>query len=700
MYDFLVTTSRGLDELLIEELGQLCPGVTFKTKPGQVFFQAELVDGYRICLWSRLANRVFLQLARGDVNHADDLYQIASSVNWSSHFKTSDEFIVDFAGTNKQINNSQFGALKIKDAIVDQFSALFDERPSVNKASPDIRVHARLKRNECGIYLDLSGKSLHQRHYRLDTGPAPIKEHVACAMLMRSGWHKETEKPLVDPMCGSGTIVIEAALMACNIAPGLHRDKWGFDSWLQHDTTAWEALLDLAKNAKKESHKDIFANDIDNRVLKNAKQNADAAGVFQYIQFSNRDALKFSTPKHLEAGFLVSNPPYGERLGELTTLLPLFQNWGEGLKTHFKGWRLSLLTANRDLLRQLKLLAKKEYKLNNGSLECQLVNYVMDEKNCEIKQQQGEGDFANRVRKNLKRLNKWLKTQDTNCYRIYDADLPEYNVAVDRYDDWLVVQEYAAPKDVPEQKTIRRLHEILIALPLVTGVEPKKMVLKVRAQQKGTSQYEKTGAQKQTLEVFENGAKFLVNLKDYLDTGLFLDHRITRQKVRAMSQGKDVLNLFSYTGSVSVHAALGKARSVTTVDMSKTYLDWAKENFRLNRLSGAYEFIQADCTTWLQNHNKKYDLIFVDPPSFSNSKRMGSTWDVQRDHTALLRHAIGCLNPGGTILFSNNLRQFKLDQPSLSQLGVTVTNISAETLPEDFQRNPKIHHCWIMELEN
>ena len=699
MYDFLVTTSRGLDELLIEELTELCPGVSFKTKPGQVFFQGELSHAYKACLWSRLANRVFVQLAHGQVNHADDLYQIASSVNWSSHFKVTDEFLVDFAGTNKQINNSQFGALKIKDAIVDQFNALYEQRPSVNKSSPDIRVHARLRRNECSIYLDLSGRSLHQRHYRQDTGPAPIKEHVACAMLMRSGWYKQQDKPLVDPMCGSGTIAIEAALISKNVAPGLHRETWGFSNWLNHQQDVWQQMLNDAAQVITEGNRNIFANDVDGRVLKHAKQNANTADVFHCIQFSNRDAVKFSVPEHLDKGFIVSNPPYGERLGELTTLLPLFQGWGASLKRKFQHWNLSLLTANRDLLRQLKLLSNKEYKLNNGSLECQLVNYHLDEKNCQIRESQNDGDFANRLRKNVKNLNKWLKTQNTNCYRLYDADLPEYNVAIDRYDDWLVVQEYAAPKDVPEQKAVRRLHEVLIALPQVTGVDPKKMVLKVRAQQKGTSQYQKSSEDKHMMEVFENGAKFLVNLKDYLDTGLFLDHRITRQKVKELALGKDVLNLFSYTGSVSVYAALGKARSVTTVDMSKTYLDWAKQNFRLNGLTGAYEFIQADCTAWLQEHKKHYDLIFIDPPSFSNSKRMGNTWDVQRDHVELIGSAAKCLNPNGIIIFSNNLRQFKLDKQAISKLGFNTTNISQETLPEDFKRNPKIHHCWIMQLE-
>lgn len=700
MLDFLVTTARGLDELLLMELKLLVPDAVFKSKPGHLLFSAELVDAYRICMHSRLANRVLLKLAEQPINNADDLYKLASSVNWTSHFSVDHDFVVDFIGTNREINNSQFGALKVKDAIVDQFSDLFDSRPSINKLAPHIRVQARLHRQQLSLFLDLSGQSLHQRHYRQRTGSAPLKEHLACAMLMRSGWYNNQDKPLLDPMCGSGTVVIEAALIAARIAPGLNRKKWGFTHWKQHDEAAWQSVLEKADSIKVKPTSDFIANDIDKGILALAKQNADSAGVFDYITFANSDATKYAL-NNKDSGYIVSNPPYGERLGELTELLPVFQKWGVGLKTHFKDWKMSLLTSNRDLLRQLKLLAKKEYKLMNGKLECVLVNYDLDEKNCEIKEGQSiGGDFANRLAKNLKKLARWKASQNTNCFRIYDADLPEYNVAIDQYADWIVVQEYAAPKDIPEHKTRRRLHEVLVSIPQVTGVASANIVLKTRSVQKGTNQYQKVADKNSKIQVFENGAKLLVNLQDYLDTGLFLDHRITRQKVQNLSKQKDVLNLFAYTGSVSVHAALGNARSVTTVDMSKTYIDWARENFQLNGLKGAYEFIQADCLSWLASHHKRYDLIFVDPPSFSNSKRMEDTWDVQRDHVKLLVDVKKCLNAGGKIIFSNNLRQFKLDVAAIKDIGLTIENISNQTLPEDFKRNPKIHHCWMLSLND
>jgi 23S rRNA (guanine2445-N2)-methyltransferase / 23S rRNA (guanine2069-N7)-methyltransferase len=700
MLEFLVTAAKGLDELLLEELSSICPNSQLKSKPGQVVMFADLEDAYKVCLWSRLANRVLLKLTDGPVAKAEDLYTIADQVNWPTHFTTKQTFVVDFNGTNQQINNTQFGALKIKDAIVDQFTTFFDERPSISKLSPDLRIHARLWRDNLSIYLDLSGRSLHQRHYRVKTGLAPVKEHIACAMLIRSGWSKEQELPLIDPMCGAGTIVIEAALMAANIAPGLKREYWGFTHWQQHEDAVWQSMLLEAKQQIKAPSSLIYANDLDLGVLALAKENAHNADVFQLIQFSHKDVNNFHV-SGTQPGFIVSNPPYGERLSDTASLFPLFQQWGAWLKQNFKNWHLSLLTSNRDLLRQMKLNAKKEYQLMNGKLECQLVNYVLDEQNCQEREVKLiQNDFVNRLNKNLVRSKKWLKSQNIDCYRLYDADLPEYNVAIDCYADWLVVQEYAAPKNVPEHVAKRRLHEIVAALPQVTQIEPDHIVLKVREQQKGKNQYQKVAQTRQTIQVLENGALFLVNLKDYLDTGLFLDHRITRQLVQQQAKGKDVLNLFAYTGSVSVFAALGGAKSVTTVDMSNTYIEWAKDNFHLNKLKGAYHFEQADCLTWLRQHKQKYDLIFIDPPSFSNSKRMDSTWDVQRDYLDLIKDALTCLNTKGNIFFSNNLRQFKLDETSINQLGLKVTDLTKQTIPEDFQRNPKIHHCWLLSKED
>ncbi len=698
MNTILVTTSRGLDKLLKQEILTLCPDAQIKLAPGMMQFEGSKEDAYRLCLWSRLANRVIWVLATGKANDADALYDTAMSVDWQLHMASSHTLSVQFIGTNFAIKNTQFGAVKIKDAIVDQFVEQGLARPSVERKLPDFPVYARLQRDNVIIGLDMAGASLHQRAYRQQTGDAPLKEHIACAMLMRSGWTENTEAPLTDIMCGSGTIAIEAAYIARNIAPGMKRQFWGFNKWLGHEAAIWDALVESALASQKPAATGIYAADSSRKMVSIAKANADFAGVFSDISFSVQDATKSSPPTAVP-GFVVSNPPYGERLGELTSLIPLFNDWGKRFKEAWKGWHVTLLSSNRDLLRVLKLRASKDYAMNNGKLECRLVNYALNEENVvQFNEDAGDHEFANRLKKNLKRLKSWIKKTDTNCYRIYDADLPDYNVAIDRYDDWLVVQEYAPPKTVSEDKARKRLQEVLLYLPTVTGVSPKQIALKVRSQQKGTKQYEKFNQTGEMMTVHENGAQFLVNLTDYLDTGLFLDHRNTRQKVMQLAKGKDVLNLFSYTGSVSVFAAKGGAKSVTTVDMSKTYLDWAKKNVALNKLQGPHAFIQADCTTWLSDHKGKYDLIFIDPPSFSNSKRMQSTWDVQRDHIMMLTHAHKCLNEKGTIIFSNNKRGFKLDSAALETLGFEIENITKETIPEDFARKGNIHQCWVLTL--
>jgi 23S rRNA (guanine2445-N2)-methyltransferase / 23S rRNA (guanine2069-N7)-methyltransferase len=312
--------------------------------------------------------------------------------------------------------------------------------------------------------------------------------------------------------------------------------------------------------------------------------------------------------------------------------------------------------------------------------------------------EQSRAIIANRLKKNFKHLSRWARRNQVDCYRVYDADIPEYSAAIDIYKDWVCVQEYEAPKSIDSAKAEQRLNTIIDVIPESLGTEKNRIVLKTRRQQKGLDQYEKHSDVRHEMTVVEGGLKFYVNLYDYLDTGLFLDHRITRSMIREMAQGKRFLNLFSYTGSVSVYAAAGGASSTTTVDMSKTYLEWAKRNFDLNGFApDTHEFIQQDCIKWLKQQSgvkNRYDLIFIDPPTFSNSKRMESVFDVQRDHVFLIESAMKLMSDDGILVFSNNFRKFKLDAGIERQF--EVRDISVKTIPEDFRRNQKIHRCWII----
>ena len=716
MKQLLATTARGFEELLKSELTEL-GAQDAKVAQGGVHYWADDETLYRTLLWSRLSSRILLPIVQAKVFSDLDLYSAVVGMNWLDYFDEKVHFFVDFNGTNQEIRHTQFGAMRVKDGIVDYFERHGRARPNVDKEQPDIRIHAYLNRDDVVLSLDLSGDALHMRGYREDTGKAPLRETLAAAIVLRSGWQKGT--PLVDPMCGSGTLLIEAAQMEAQIAPQLYRPHWGFDFWLGHNQVAWEKVkeeaLALAEAEKqRENPPHFYGFDLDHRVLQKAKQNAKNAGVAHLMQWQQGDVAAIKNPSPNLAGTVICNPPYGERLGTTPALIALYSVFGQRLKQQFSGWNASIFSGEPSLLDCLRLRSHRQFKAKNGPLDCVQKNYQIAER---AEQSAVENalefdrtssvssdvavDFANRLQKNIKKIEKWAKQQGLDAYRLYDADLPEYNLAVDRYADHIVVQEYAAPKNIDENKARQRLLDAVNATLNVTGIETNKLILKVRQKQKGTNQYEKLANKGEYFYVNEYGVKLWVNLTDYLDTGLFLDHRLTRKMLGEMAQGKDFLNLFAYTGSATVHAALGKAKSTTTVDMSNTYLNWAEQNLLLNDIEGKHhKLIQADCLQWLEKCDRQFDLIFVDPPTFSNSKRMEDSWDVQRDHIKLMTNLKRILRPNGTIVFSNNKRGFKMDFAKLEELGLSAVEISHKTLPLDFERNKQIHNCWLVRAES
>ncbi|MDY4332766.1 bifunctional 23S rRNA (guanine(2069)-N(7))-methyltransferase RlmK/23S rRNA (guanine(2445)-N(2))-methyltransferase RlmL [Pectobacterium brasiliense] len=698
MNALFASTARGLEELLKSELESL-GAQSCAVVQGGVHFEGDNRLLYQSLLWSRLASRILLPLNEFKVHSDLDLYLGVQAIDWSTIFSIDKTFAVHFTGTNEDIRNSQYGALKVKDAIVDSFTRKTGQRPDVAKQQPDIRVNVFLQRDMASVSLDLSGDGLHQRGYRDLAGLAPLKENLAAAIVLRSGWKSGT--PLVDPMCGSGTLLIEAAMIASDRAPGLHRTHWGFNAWLKHDAELWREVTAEAQQRARQglqaTTSRFFGSDNDRRVIEIAKANARRAGVAELISFDVRDAAQLKNPlPEGPRGTVVSNPPYGERLESEPALIALHNMLGRKMKSDFGGWQLSLFSASPELLSCLQLRAERQFKAKNGPLDCVQKNYQLAETQGESAGQIAE-DFANRLRKNLRKLEKWAKQQGIECYRLYDADLPEYNVAVDRYGSWVVVQEYAPPKTVDAQKARQRLFDVINATLSVLELPSNRLVLKTRERQKGKNQYEKLAQKGDFLLMEEFGAKLWVNLTDYLDTGLFLDHRIARKMLGEMSRGKDFLNLFAYTGTASVHAGLGGARSTTTVDMSRTYLEWAEKNLRVNGLTGRqHRLIQADCLSWLHNANEQFDVIFIDPPTFSNSKRMEESFDVQRDHLALMKDLKRLLRRGGTIMFSNNKRGFQMDTAGLTALGLNAKEITAQTQSQDFARNRQIHNCWLL----
>jgi len=725
-YQLFASTPKAMENILADELKEL-GAKDVHPKLAGVSFQGNLEMAYRACLWSRTANRILLPLSSFEVNSKEDLYDAVKKINWFDHFKPDDTFVVSFSAKHSDvINNSHFGSLVVKDAIVDQMRAKFHKRPNIDTHRPNIRINVYLNAENAQLSLDLSGESLHKRGYRAENVTAPIKENLAAAMLLRCGWPEIAKKggSLIDPMCGSGTLLLEAAMIAADFAPGLLRDYYGFMGWKQHDTECWQKLISEAENRKSvalENMPVIAGFDQSRRTVATAITHVENAGFQNKIHVERRDIQDAEPAESWQPGLLICNPPYGERLGDDEQIAQLYLQFGETLKANFKHWKASLIISNPEMGFRLGIRSQKPITLFNGPLECKLLRLEIEEKSFFIpkaKSQQERIDqitqshsiesadeqraemFANRLKKNLKKMTKWAKRGNVNCYRLYDADLPEYAVAVDLYRGeklWVNVQEYDPPKTITPHKANQRLAGILTEIPKVLDIDKSQVFLKIRRKQKNTDQYEKQNDTGKFYTIEENGCKFLVNFEDYLDTGLFLDHRPIRLLIQQQAKDKNFLNLFAYTGTASVHAAIGGAKSTTTIDMSNTYLEWAKNNFDLNNMTGNHNIIRADCQEWLkqqaqQTEKKQYELIFLDPPTFSNSKRMEDFFDIQRDYIELINHSLALLTESGTLYFSTNFKRFKMESQLFS--GAVIEDISRSTIPDDFSRSPKIHYCW------
>lgn len=716
-----ISCPPGVADLTAAELRNCGAAQVSEFKLG-VQAEGSLEVAYRACLWSRTASRVLMPLGTFPAATQEQLYEGISSIDWQQHLRPQGTLAIDFGGSSSGITHTHFGALKTKDAIVDQFRARTGERPSVQLDQPDVRIDVRLDRDRATVSLDLSGESLHRRAYRARGVAAPLKENLAAAVLLRCGWPAIAQEggDFLDPMCGSGTLVIEAAMMALDIAPGSLRSHFGFIGWQGHDRALWERLVAEARERREAGSTrriTLRGYDSDALAVRAAIENIERAKLRSFAHIERRELDQLTRQSEAPTGLVVTNPPYGERIGDQEQLQSLYETLGAKLREHFEGWKAAVLTGNPSLAKGLGINARRTHTLFNGRIECRLLRFDVSpaeyrgEKRspadeAQIRERPGAQMFANRLRKNIKSAQDWARRQNVDCYRIYDADMPEYAFAIDQYSDgeanrWVVVQEYAAPKTIQPQAARQRRNEALAVIPHELGIAADRLFIRERRQQKDGAQYEKLDNEREYDIVREQPYKFAVNFTDYLDTGLFLDHRLTRRYLGELARGKRFLNLFAYTGTATVYAAGGGAASSTTVDMSRTYLEWAKRNLALNNLAGPqHGFVQEDCLAWLQEQresSRRWDLMFIDPPTHSRSKRMEQDFDVQRDHVQLLTLAAQLLAPGGTIVFSNNYTRFRLDRDGLAAFDIE--DIGRKTLPKDFERNPKIHACYVLRAK-
>ncbi|MEO8747419.1 MAG: bifunctional 23S rRNA (guanine(2069)-N(7))-methyltransferase RlmK/23S rRNA (guanine(2445)-N(2))-methyltransferase RlmL [Rhodanobacter sp.] len=709
MSDYFATCPKGLEYLLRDELAGLGAEGVHEALAG-VYFSGSLEIAYKACLWSRLASRILLPLGEFDAADDEALYRGIQAIDWSTHLEARATLAVDAGTALSKLTHSQFIAQRVKDAVVDQFRQSTGERPDIDLEEPDIRINLHLRQDRATVSLDLAGSPLHRRGWRKTQGEAPLKENLAVAMLLRARWPEvyAAGGALLDPMCGSGTLLVEGALLAADVAPGLQRTYFGLLGWRQHDRALWEGLLTEARQRAERGLRALrsafFGSDSDPRMIQAATHNAQVAGVAGFFTLQRQEVAYAAPPPGADSGLLITNPPYGERLGDRAGMPELYRTLGDALRARFTGWHAAVLAGDVELGRALRLRPDKRYVLYNGALKTVLLTFdihAREETPRALKPlSAGAGMLKNRLEKNLRRLRKQMNSKQIHCWRAYDQDMPEYAAAIDVYadidgDEHLHIQEYRAPADVPEDLARTRMHELARVAGEVFGVPRERIALKTRERGSGGSRYGKLDQRDEYFEVEEGGLRFLINLTDYLDTGLFLDHRLVRAKVRELAAGKRFLNLFAYTASASVYAAAGGALETTSVDLSAPYLDWASRNLALNQFTGPrHRLVQRDALDFLRRDHGHYGLIFVDPPTFSNSKRAGD-FSVQRDHAELLAACAERLTRDGVIVFSNNFRRFKLDQDALEQHFV-IEDWTAPSIPIDFARRAGIHRCWLL----
>ena len=741
--ELFATCGTGLEAILGQELRDL--GMD-EVRPltGGVAFSADLERVYTALLWSRVASRILLVLGRVEATDSDSLYAGVHDFAWEDVVALGATIAVNARGTNDQLRDTRYTALRVKDAVCDRLRDERGERPDVDAQHPDLLIQVNLHAKRATVYIDLSGTSLENRGYRdAARSSSPfIHETLAAAMLLAADWPARAKRGemLVDSMCAAGTLVIEAALIAGDVAPGITRSAWGFSGWCGHDEKMWQAILDAADARAQAGSREpaIYATDSREREIACAQTRAKAAAISSFIDFlPSRDALASAIVRHAAARSLFASCLFVSTECLEATLPACYAQLAGELLDAKSLEAAVMLVEGQDADAYLGMERTRGYSCMNGSAPCDIALFdlhgdVSRGAQVNVRDRQvtvydaNAQQFADRLNKVFKQRRKWASKNGISAYRIYDADLPDYNMAIDLYEGTgrdvgrrlVHVAEYAPPKSIDATKAARRMADALNIASVVLDVSADDVFVKRRVRAKGGSQYardmrDETVAQRRCLIsnettslsncliTQENGLLFEVDLASYLDTGLFLDHRDTRELVGKLAAGKSFLNLFAYTCTASVYAAAHGAKFTTSVDLSNTYLQWGERNMELNGLmNGHQEFVRADCVEWVQQtrHTKmRWDLIFVDPPTFSNSAKMRTRgWDVQRDHAELLIGVSRLLTRGGAAVFSCNLRGFKLDRETIERAGVQVVDITDKTIPLDFERHVQVHHCFVL----
>jgi 23S rRNA (guanine2445-N2)-methyltransferase / 23S rRNA (guanine2069-N7)-methyltransferase len=708
--DLIATAAFGLEAVAKRELAAL--GYEGQIiGPGRIQFAGDLSAICRTNLWLRTADRVLLQVARFHADDFETLFETTKSLEWDRWIPVDGSFPVVGRSLKSQLSSVPACQRTVKKAVVESLLR-GHQTDSLPETGSLHKIEVAILKDEVTLTVDTTGPSLHKRGYRQQAAPAPLKETLAAALVLLSFWNPE--RPLIDPFCGSGTILCEAALIGRKIAPGSDR-SFVAETWPQIPERLWDDARTEAKDLVEPPFLErLIGTDVDERALRAARANAERAGVGELIHFQQKSFDQLTSKRQF--GCVITNPPYGERLGERSELNSLYQSIPEVLRK-LPTWSHFILTAYPEFETLIQRTADRRRKLYNGRIECAYYQFHGPEPGAppadetalteatsrpsaavfggvtEKGREQAEL-FRRRLQKRARHLRRWPTKQGITCFRIYERDIPEIPLVVDRYEDHLHITEYERPHDRDLGQHADWLDLMIRTAGETLEVPKGKIFFKRRQRQRGKTQHEQLAEQRYEFIVNEGGLRLLVNLSDYVDTGLFLDHRITRSMVRDAARDTNFLNLFAYTGAFTVYAANGGAAHTTTVDWSRSYLEWAQRNMSVNGFTGEqHRYVRSDARSFLQQlpQHESFDLAVVDPPTFSNSKRADNDWEVQRDHAELLNAVLARMAPGGVIFFSTNFRRFKMEADAIS--AKRIHEISKQTVPADF-RNQRVHRCW------
>ncbi|EFL44034.1 hypothetical protein HMPREF9248_0817 [Fannyhessea vaginae PB189-T1-4] len=852
-YEFFATCPRGFEQLLARELASLQLD-RIRPLSGRVSFFGTVFDGYRACLCSRIASRIICVIARVDASCAEELYQHVCAIRWEDHITQYTRIAVSAHGTNTKLTNTQFVALKTKDAIVDTCLTHTGWRPEIDVHAPNLTIDVHLSQNRATVGIDFSGTALCIRGYeRKLAAPRPqaagksgvrgglsgrgflaanpfdkhksaasspsLRSDYACALLSYARWFAACRHPhptLVVLSTSHKELIVEAVAQALGVAPGKQRMHWGFEGWKQHNAQSWKRALaqsETHERAQQEQvecvHVQVLTIDAAHTMrtdaliaaLRSYGVNPDYVDIRSAPLDAGAQPAKANVQKTAAAGAGTGTRTDGaaadeqepcyiadvtaahvhndaaccQALVQLRSFIAYVDvqtqtQPQEELQEQLKTQAAAVVYAPADLLallrethypmQQAPLLTQKgrdsmtcAQLKGNAHTQAQVVlagDFTNGEKRSYSVLDEGAQQFADRLKKMYKQRRAAAQAQDVSCYRIYDCDLPDFALSIDMYAEdadyvrefgrayhepaqFLMIDEYAAPREIDAHKAKRRLYDAIQLASLICNVPYARIYVHKRTRAKGGSQYSEQAQSTKFVPkpridsrddcderrvltripagshlIDESGLCFEVNFTERHDCGIFLDLRDIRSEIREMAKqthgSKRFLNLFAYTGTSTCYAADGGAKFTTTVDMSAPSLAWAQRNMARNGFTGSeHEFVQADVLEWVQDmrHSaNRWDLILCDVPTFSNSSRMKrSSWDVQRDHAELIITLSRLLTKNGKAIFSCNLRTFTLDADTLAKARVHVEPLGSASVPFDFARSKHVHRAFIITRE-